>query len=195
MAVNSLSPASLVIAYHTLYGAHRMTIPTLAWSPVGAGGSIGSYQAWDLSTKDAENMVDDLIGSLEPFVPATTVFDDVTVYTQATPTSPNIPQLSTTIGVGGSAAAGNVAEGCSGTFNFKTLANGNFKLVLLDFPIGTSFRAIHPAAFSADILALEAYVTATTNAFSGRDDARPYVMRKVTLDLNDELQKQYKMSA
>lgn len=195
MAPNSLSPASVVIAYHTSYGAHRMTIPTLAWSPVSSGGTIGSYIAWNLTTIDTEAMVNDLVNNLIPFVPSSTVFDDVTVYTKDTPTADNIPRANAVIGTAGTGSAGNMHEATSGTFNFKTLANGDMRVVLLDFPITTTFRAIHPAAFDANMLALEAAVVNVTNAWSGRDDARPSALRKITLDLNDELQKQYKLSA
>jgi hypothetical protein len=191
---NSLSPASFVIDYHTLYAPHKMTIPTLSWFPTSITGSIGSYAPWTGSPIDAEVMIDDFVGVLEALVPATTVFDQVTVYTQADATSPNIPRASAAIGVAGSSGATGLSEANSATFNFKTLANGNFKIVLLDFPLGSGgYNAIHPATFSAEILALAAFVEDTGNAFSGRDDSRPAVLRKVTFDLNDKLQKQYRM--
>lgn len=194
MTVHSLAPSSGVIAYHTTFAAHRMTIPTLAWSPVSAGGSLGSYQAWDLTTMDAELMWDDFIGVLEALVPSTTVFDEVTIYTQDDADSPNIPRATGVLGVAGSSAATGLQEANSATFNFKTLDNGNFRVVLLDFPLGSGgYNKILPSGFGAEVLALESFVVDTGNAFSGRDDTRPYVLRTVTFDLNDKLQKQYRM--
>lgn len=196
MAPNSLSPASVVIDYHTDFAPHRMTIPTKEWFPTSITGVLGSYEAWDLSPVDAEVMVNNLCVLLADLVPASTIFDTATVYTQATPTSENIPRASASLAIVGTGAAGSFPEAVSGTFNFKTLANGDAKLVLLDFPLGTGgFRAIHPSAFGAEVLALEAEFISPTRAWSGRDDSRPAALRKVTFDLNDKLQKEYRMSA
>ncbi len=198
MTPNSLSPSSLIIDYHTLFGAHKMTIPTLQWLPVNVGaGVLGSYVAHDgFTTVEADNMVTTLCNDLAPFVNSTTVFDLVTIYNQATSTSDNIPARSLALGIAGTLGATTLAEAVSATFNFKTVDNGDVKLVLLDIPLGgTGFRAIHPAAFGADVLALEVEFTADDRAWSGRDDTRPSVLRKITWDLNDKLQKSYKMSA
>jgi hypothetical protein len=196
MAPNSLSPASGKIDYHTLYATHHAVLPTLAWFPTSITGDLGSYQAWDLSSIDAEDMWTGLLAVLAPLVPSTTVFDAVTVYTQADAMAPNIPQASHAYAVAGTSGATGLSEANSATFNFKTTGNANAKVVLLDFPLGSGgYNAIHPAGFSAEILALAAYIESTANAFSGRDDNRVNVLRKVTFDLNDKLQKQYRMGA
>lgn len=195
MAPNSLSPASLVISYHTSFSAHKMTIPTLDWLPTNITGALGSYQAWDLSTIDAEVMVNALVDLLAVLVPASTVFDTATVYTQATPTSDNIPRRQVAIGTVGTNGGGDFPQAVSCTLNFKTLGNGDCKLVLLDVPLGSSgFVALHPP-FATGFSDIETEFIAVTNAWSGRDDTRPSVLRKVTFDLNDKLQKQYRMSA
>jgi len=171
-----------------------MTIPTLQWLPTNLTGALGSYQAWDLSSRDAEAMVNDLMTVLKVYVPATTTFNLATVYNQATPTADNIPARSVALAVVGTSAAGGFTEAQSATFNFKTLGNGDVKLVLLDAPIGgAGFNAVHAAAFGATELALEAEFIAVTNAWSGRDDTKPSTMRKITFDLNDKLQKAYRM--
>jgi len=195
VAPNSLSPASCVISYHTTFGSHKMTIPTLAWLPTNISGALGSYQAWDLSTIDAEVMVNALIDLLKALVPSSTVFDTATVYTQATSTSDNIPRRQVAVGTAGTSTGGSFPQAVSSTMNFKTLGNGDQKLVLLDTPLGASgFVAVHPA-FTGAFAAVETEFTAVSNAWSGRDDTRPAVLRKVTFDLNDKLQKQYRMSA
>lgn len=195
MAPNSLSPASLVIGYHTAFSAHRATLPTLAWLPTNISGALGSYQAWDLSTIDAEVMVNALVDLLAVLVPVTTVFDTATVYTQATPTSDNIPRRQVALGTVGSNGGGSFPQAVSATLNFKTLGNGDAKIVLLDVPLGSGgFVALHPP-FATAFSDIETEYTAVSNAWAGRDDTRPSVLRKVTFDLNDKLQKQYRMSA
>jgi len=195
MAENSLSPASVVIDYHTAFAAHKMTIPTLQWLPTNISGNLGSYQAWDLSTIDAEAMVDALVTKLAALVPATTSFDLATAYTQATPTSDNIPVRSVALGTPGTLVGGTFPQAVSCTMNFKTLGNGDAKIILLDVPLGASgFVALH-APFATGFTDVEAEITGVSNAWSGRDDTRVANLRKVTFDLNDRLQKQYRMSA
>lgn len=197
MAVNSLSPASVKIDYHSNYGAHVMTIPTKEWLPTNITGTLGSYLAWDGTTSvDAEVMINDLVDLLKVYALPTVVFDSATIYTQATPTADNIPQRSAALTQVGTSSATGFSEAQSATFNFKTLANGDAKLVLLDSPIGSNgFVAVHPAAFGAAEIALNAEFTSLTAAWSGRDDTRPSGLRKITYDLNEKLQKAYRMGA
>jgi hypothetical protein len=197
MAPNSLSPSSVLIDYHSLYGAHKMTIPTLQWLPTNLTGTLGSYLAWDgVTSVDAEAMVNALVDLLKVFVISSTAFDLATVYNQATATSDNIPARSVALTQVGTSSATGFTQAQSATFNFKTTANGDAKLILLDSPIGSAgFVALHPASFSAAVLALEVGFTDTASAWSGRDDARPNVLRKVTYDLNEKLQRAYKMGA
>jgi len=197
MAPNSLSPSSIVIDYHSAFGAHKMTIPTLQWLPTNLTGALGSFLAWDgITSVDAEAMVTALITKLKVFAIATVLFDLATVFNQATSTSDNIPARSVALGIAGTSSATGFTQAQSATFNFKTTANGDAKLVLLDSPVGsTGFVAIHPSGFTTPVTDLETEFTAVTNAWSGRDDARPNVLRKITYDLNEKLQKSYRMSA
>ena len=192
MAPNSLSPASVVIDYHSAYGVHKMTIPTRDWNPVPLTGALGSYQAWDATTRDGETMVNELVDALAPFVPASTHFDKATTYQQATPTSPNIPRGSVALTQVGTSALTNPSAAVSITFIFKTLANGIAKLMVLDAPFGSTWLSpILPSGFGADILALEAAFRDSGNAWSGRDDTQPDYCTKVTFDVNDKLQRMY----
>lgn len=192
MTPNSLSPASIKIDYHTAYGSHAMTIPTLAWNPVGISGGLGSYTAWDSSTRDGEAMVTNLVNKLKKFMLPTTTFDQATAYTQATPTSPNIPRATIALGIAGVSSETSGSQAVSCTFNFKTSINGNARLVLLDSPVGGLwFAPTLPADFSGDVLSLETEFCGNANAWAGRDDAQPTTLRKITRDLNDKLQKLY----
>jgi len=197
MAVNSLSPASVRLNYHSIFGAHTMTVPTLQWLPTNLTGVLGSYLAWDgITSVDAETMINGLADLLAVFMPSTSGFDLATVYTQATPTSDNIPVRSAALTQTGSSGGSGFTQAQSATFNFKTTANGDAKLIVLDTFVGsTGFLALHPAGFNSAALALESFFCDPSQAWSGRDDARPIVLRKITYDLNEKLQKAYRMSA
>lgn len=192
MAPNSLSPASILVNYHSLFGAHKMTIPTKEWIVTDITGTLGSYQAWDGSSIDAQAMVTDLLTVLAHNVPSSTVFDDATVYTMATPTSDNIPRKTVSLAIPGVLTTTNFWQAVSLTWNLKTLANGDMKIVLLDAPYRSTWMAkIRPAAFTVYDQDLRLELAALGNAWAGRDDSRPEVLRTVTTDLNDKLQKMY----
>jgi len=192
MAPNSLSPASVKIDYHTDFAPHSMTIATLDWISTPLTGGLGSYVCWDGSTIDGEVMVTELVNYLKLFMIPSVTFDQATAYTQATPTSPNIPRASVALGIAGTSVSGAKSQGISYSFMFKTLGNHDAKLVLLDAPIGNGWFAPQlPADFTTDVFNLEGAFTDISRAWSGRDDTRPAVLRKITFDLNDKLQKQY----
>lgn len=197
MAPNSLSPSSLIAEYTTPFGHHKMTIATRTWLPTNVGaGVLGSYLAWDgVTNVSADDMVDNLLTLLAAFLPSTTSFDLVTIYNQASPTADNIPARSKVLSIPGTSGASGFSQAQSTTFNFKTTANGDAKLVLLDTPLGTNgFVALHSAGFTTPVTDVAAEFEGTLRAWSGRDDARPNVLRKITFDLNEKLQKSYGMS-
>jgi hypothetical protein len=192
MTPGTLSPASIKIDYHTLYAPHSMTIPTRDWIPTPVSGDLGSYLNWDGTPCDGEVMVRGLIEVLKVFMLPSTQFDQATAYTMATPTSSNIPRKSTSLAVVGTSIDTTPSQAVSATFNFKTTDNGDVKLVLLDSPIGGLwFAPVLPADFSSAVYAVETVFTGQAWAWSGRDDTRPAVLRKITKDLNDKLQKEY----
>lgn len=192
MTPNTLSPASVVISLHSAYGAHRMTLPTLAWSPVNLGGTLGSYVAWDSSGIDAEAMINALVDKLKVFYTATVAFDEATIYTMDTSTSPNIPRRSAALTQVGTSASVGYSAAISTTFNFKTSINGNARIVLLDSPLGSGgFAPILPADFDAPVTNVFDEYSGDGNAWSGRDNNQITELRKVSFDLNDKLQKLY----
>jgi hypothetical protein len=192
MAPNSLSPASVVISYHSLYSPHKMTIPTRQWFPTSITGALGSYENWTGIPIDAEVMVRALVDKIKVLVPPSTSFDEVTAYTQLTPTSANIPQKTIALGIVGTSAGGGNSQAVSATMNCKTDANGTFKLVILEPPIGANwFAPIKPADFTTPLQDIFIQVAHPANAWSGRDDHKPQVARSMTFDLNDKLQKMY----
>lgn len=192
MAPNSLVPASVVIKYHSLWAPHTMTIPTKEWIPTPVSGNLGSYTAWDSSTVDGEVMVNGLVDCLKAFCQPGMHFDEATVYTKASVDAPNIPRKSVALTQVGTSTSTQPAQAIAYTFHFRTLGYGVAKLMLLDVPIGSNwFKPISPSDFDSVALALEAAFTNIAAAWSGRDDNRPDVMNKITVDLNDKLQKQY----
>lgn len=194
MTPNSLSPSSAVIDYHSVYGAHKQTIPTSQWFPIGATGDLGGYVDHDGDAVDAEEMWVAYFALAKAFLPTTAMFDGVTIYTQAAATGPNIPRVSKAISVAGTSPLSGLSQAQSTTLNFKTAAHGDFKLVFLDTQLGSNgFNALHPADFTTPVTNLANFITGRDTAITGRDDSIPNTLRKITYDLNDKLQKVYRM--
>jgi hypothetical protein len=155
-------------------------------------GGFGSYINWTSTPVDGEDMVNALVDVIKVYFQNTVHFDQATAYTQADATAPNIPRKTIPLTQVGTSAATTPSAAFSSTFNFKTLDNGIAKLVLLDSPQGSGWLApVFPSDFSADDLSLEGAFTSDIWAWSGRDDARPAIMTKITFDVNDKLQKMY----
>jgi cellobiose phosphorylase len=168
-----------------------MTIPTLEWFPTSITGDLGSYQAWNLDPIDAEVMIMALIDTLKIFLKTNAAFDNITIYTQATATSPNVPRTTKAISVAGTASTGNEAA-VSRTWNFKTSGNNNAKIALLDTPIpATWFNRIQAADFNSGETDVADQISFVSNAWSGRDDNHINSCRSITMDLNDKLQRMY----
>ncbi len=192
MAPNSLSPASVLIDYHSAFSPHKMTLCTKDWIPTPVSGSIGSYLDWNGDPVDAEQMVNDLVDKLKVLVPPTTHFDQATVYTKVDANAPNIPRAAVALTQVGTSSGTGASAAVSCTLNFKTTGNGDAKIVVLEVPIGTNwFAPILPADFTTAFTDIAVQFGSSGNAWSGRDDNQPQVLRKVTFDLNDKLQKMY----
>jgi hypothetical protein len=169
-----------------------MTIPTLEWFPTSITGTLGSYQAWNGSPIDAEVMITAFLDTVKKFLKANGAIDNVTVFTQATSTSPNIPRASKALAVTGTSADSTAEAAVSRTFNFKTAINGNMKIVILDSPLpSTWLNKVLPASFTSNEQDLVDEILANSNAWSGRDDSDISTCRSITWDVNDKLQRKY----
>jgi len=195
MAPNALDPAFGVLEYTSLWGSHKATIPTRDWNAgIGTNG-YGGYVGWDTTTpNDALDMWTDLCNLLKVFVLASTSFNLVTLYTQASPTAKPLPQVIVPLAIVGTNVSTSQAKAVQQTWNFRSVAFGRFKLVLLDGPSGGGFEKILHAGFGADDLAIEGEMTDLTKAWSARDSTAPATAVSKTITLNDKLRREYGMT-
>lgn len=190
---NSLSPAFVVINYHSSRGAHLMTLPTVAWSSgLGTNGK-GGYIAWDTNPIDAEDMITAFATAAADLAATTIVMDGYTIFTKSSPTAPNLPVASGTLALTGTDTN---AEQPAGQFtaSFRTTDIGRAKITLLDFHSFHSFLKARPADVSVDEQALFTQFTDISNAWSGRDGARPQTFISGTYTLNEKLRREYGMT-
>lgn len=191
---NSLYPAFVLINYHSTYGPHKMIIPTRAWQATNITGTIGSYTAWDSSQVDAELMVNDLVTTFLPFFLATTSFDAATVYTLASPTSPQLPQATVALTAVGTSTSTTQAKAGETHYSFRDTGFNLSGITFLDAPVNVGFEPKTPASFSVEDDSLKLEFTAVNRAWSSRAGFRPSVLRRATYDLNGKLRKEYGMA-
>ena len=150
MTTHDLSPAFVVVDYVSPYAAHKMTIPTRAWTAGGAHG-FGTYEAWDTSTVEADDMINAFIDDLAKLFDGGVRFPQVTIFTKADAVSPAIPRAlvvpTTTVGIDGT-PGWTVAVQFDFTF-FDTAFNAA-KLVLLDAASNNNFARRISSTLSAD---------------------------------------------
>jgi len=194
MARNSLYPASVTINYHSVYGAHKMTIPTTAWS---AGLGTNGYGGWlgtdGTTVCDALDTLTELCDLIKPFMIATSAFDVATIYTYADPEANAEPHAIVPLSIDGTGTTTLTTKATMQTWNFRTTDFGKFKLVLLDGIMATSFDKVLPVDFSAADLAIVGSLTDGANPWLGRDTAPIGAAVSKTFKISDALRKAYGM--
>lgn len=192
MAPNSLAPAFVEIAYHSAFGSHVQTIPTLAWDPVGA--TYGFFDTHNGNTVDAETMIDAIVTLEAEFFPTTVIFDSWTVFTKADALAPSNPRVQKNVNVAGTVAAPGWFKAAQATWTMKTDLFGEFKIVNLDVATLNAWDKITSATASADQIALIAALRDADMGWAGRDGGRPEFFQQIAFTLNEKLRREYRMN-
>lgn len=196
MAVHGLFPAFMLVRYHSIYGAHTQILPTREWNPLAGTNGYGGYEAWDSSERDAEDMVTDFLAATTLLQSDEIDYDDVIIYTLATPTSPAIPRkVIPLVAVTGQDGTPGYFKGVQFTFTFFDTEFNKSKLVLLDASSNNDFtKRTSLAAMSADEGGVVTEWTLDTNAWASRAGFRPSSALSLTKTINDKLRKSYRDS-
>jgi len=195
MTENSLYPACAVVSYHSLYGAHKMTLPTTAWNAgIGTNG-YGGFLGNDGSTpNDALDVLTELLTLLAEFMPATSSFDAATIYTFAEPGANAEPHAIVPLGIDGTGVAVTQTKAVQQTWNCRSTSFGQFRLVLLDGFSSSDWAKLYPTDFGADDLAIIGSLTDSVNPWVARDTSPIGQAISKTFTLNDKLRRAYGMS-
>jgi hypothetical protein len=189
---NSLFPCSVQIFYRTINAPHMMVVPLREWSPISGGHPAGTNLNWLDVQVDTDDMIVDFIALLLPFFATTCSFSSYVINTYASETAPARPQFSQAL-TGAVGTGGADIPAAQATYNFKTTNFGAFKLVLLDTQVSSTFQPLEALVSPANDneIALRDYVIDTGFAFSGRDNFRPQLLKRITYTLNEKLRKSY----
>lgn len=189
MPQNSLSPGFIKIFSTGQSGIH---VQTLSYNPdiLGTGG---------LTTKSGSILtatagVAALVGIAKAVVTSAYSFDYWERWSQATPTADPIFQETGILGIAGtSAGTAQPAHGLS--FNFRTNAGGNGKLIMLDSTAVLQGRLRAPTYGGTAVLGIVNYLIGNTNWVTGRDNSYPIAIPSVTGKFYDALRKRFYLDA
>jgi hypothetical protein len=192
MTVHTLKPSYIEFKYHSLFGAHKMILPTRQWSSAGGISGFGSFTSWDDDIRDVGDMVDDFVDVLLPKFISTVTFDNWLVWDFNVDADFFIPVAGDafTAKVGTDDDSGYTQAVQSVMTMFDTEFN-TCKIVLLDMSSRNNFNRRTAATVDADEQAYFDAFSDTANAWASRAGFRPATIRSVSLGINDELKKQY----
>jgi len=188
---HDLSPAFVVINYHSPYGVHKQTLPTLEWQSGGGSHAQGGYNSWSGAGVDADDMIQALAVAESENMPNTVTFDNYIIYTKADAASPALPVRTNHIGINGASLLTGWYAAVQFSFNFFDNVFLPFRVVLLDCQSGGDFGKVLPGAFTIEQNAVITQITSDTNAWSSRAGNRPNICNNVTKTLNEKLRKEY----
>jgi hypothetical protein len=191
MAINSLSPAFVVLTYTSEFAPHRMTLPTRDWVVPTVGHDQGSYNAWDSTTIDADTMIQALATKLKAEFPVSVSFTSYEIFTMSTPTAPKLPRAGNTMAQTGTYMTPGFYEAVQKTYSFFDTGFNTSKLTLLDAASGNDFRPISGAFLTAAEVAVRDEFTSVSNAWASRAGFQPVTLRQITKTINEKLRREY----
>lgn len=195
MTEYGLQPSYIKFDYSSSYAPHSQTLPTLQWIVTSITGGMGSYENWVGTPVDAEAMIDAYVAAAKELFPTTTSYDLATIYNYDSGAGIFIPVATKALAVAGTAGVASPNKAFSLTLNMRTTGGHTLKNVFLDYVVGAiELNKLSPLDFSADMNGVVAVLKSTAWAWAGRDNTRPNAPISATYDLNDALQKQYRMT-
>lgn len=193
---NSLSPAFVKINYSSAYGAHVMTVPSVALNPDNATPGNWDFDlrgaALDVRAADAVN---DFVNLLIPFFPTSVNFIDAQLYRQPTPSSFAEPVQGILLNKTGTASeTGIIArKATQATWTYRATDNTIFKTVMLDCAIYTWEKRTSLTGDALSI-ALRNYTIADVTWIASRGGGRPNIWLQTSHTLNEKLRRAYNMT-
>lgn len=190
---NNLYPSYVMIQYHSSYGNHTMTLPTLRWTSTGLG-LPGVFETHDTLGKPADEMVEELVALFRPLYSDSVIFDTYTIFDIPTLSLPIVanPVFQDSLALAGTdATPEGVDKAVQYTIGYRTTLYGRSQIVLLDKPAGNTWGNV--TVPDAATIAISAEFTSDTNGWAGRDGGRPYTFTNISISMNKRLRRKYGM--
>lgn len=190
---NSLYPAFVRLFWHSAQAPHVKTIPTLGWTEAGGTNGKGVFTTWNSSVVDAQDMIEELVGSLADFNTASSVYDSFIIYTMSAPDAIPQPRAQGLLGVAGT-SVGDAQPASQGTYTWRTTNFGIFKLEFLDAPVNDNFAKITVEGTSGQPHEVSLILRDSDNGWAGRDGGQVTAFLQASFTLNEKLRKSYRLN-
>lgn len=190
MTVFDLGPSYVKIDYHSPYGMHSHTLPTLQWSSTGLG-NPGSFATHDTVGMAGDIMVTVLVDLLAENVPDTIQYDAFTIFNFDADQDRFLPVYGLSYVAVGSLVVVGQQKAVQVTYSLFTELFHQFKLVLLDRPCANVWG--NTTVLAATESPIITQLTDSGNGWAGRDGARPFLYRGTSISLNKRLRRKYGM--
>lgn len=190
---SSLFPAFVKVQYHSSWGQHVMTIPTLNWVTGGGEFASGQFVTWNDGAVEADVMINALVDEFLPFYPTSVVFDNYSIFTMASSTADPIPQYSAGFtDKDGLVATPGWSKAVQFTVNWRSAAAGRARTVLLDVDSGDNFSKQHTLTGLSDFSGILDQLSDNDLGWSAQDNSRITTFLSCTKTLNEKLRRQYR---
>lgn len=189
MAQYTLFPSFVQVYYHSQYGPHVMTLPTLQWSP---GAGQGAFETWDLASISADTMIEAFVTAWAELFTDDSEFDYYAIWNYPDEDSLPVQVAYNTLAIpGGQVAATQntkaveltVTWACSGGFILKTVG--------LDAIGSANFQKVGVTGILALIPDIVAEVTGSGNGWASRAGTQPIFGKQIAYTLNEKLRRSY----
>lgn len=189
MTVYTLFPSYVQVFYHSPWGVHVQTLPTLQWE---AGAGSGSFLTHAAGSIDADVMINAFIDVWLTLFTTEIVFDYYTIFNFADEDALPVPVASAALGQTGSAAPGSLTnKAVQVTISWQCVGGFLLKTVGLDANAPVDFTKLGPTELAAAIPTIIAEVTDDTNAWASRAGTKPLFPKQAAYTLNEKLRRSY----
>lgn len=187
----TLRPSFVEIKYHSVLAPHTMRIGTRQWSVVDLGSGKGSYEGWDLSSVDAEDMITALATALAAVYPDTGMIDSYIIWNYPTAEDVAVPVRTGSLAIAGTEATPGQNGAVQLTWTFFDENFKDFKLVMLDAASNNIWVRQTAADAGAQHVAIATEITDVSNAWQSRQNGQPIEWRHLATTLNSHLRQKY----
>jgi len=185
----SLFPSFVQVFYHSQYGPHVMTLPTLQWS---AGADQGDFANWFPGSVDADSMITAFVTAWADLFTDDTEFDYYSIFNY--PDEESLPEqvaFGTLAIPGGQVAAAQNTKAVQITISWACVGGFLLKTVALDAIGSAQFEKIGVTGIIALIPDIVDEITGVTNGWASRAGTQPLFGKQIAYTLNEKLRRSY----
>jgi hypothetical protein len=194
MTVYTLYPAFVRLFYHTTQLNHVATLPVVGWNEPVSGHDYGTFDAHDLSSPDADDIVQEYATVIQPIFSEDVTIDSYVIYTMSSPTAKPQPRVGNTVALTGTNTDNTWFKANQVTMSLRTSTFNKSKWTLLDVPVTDVYSKTSALPGSGIYRDWFDIISGLDKPWCGRDRNRPSGFISITTTLNEKLRRAYRFT-